>query len=62
MGVAIAHRCPRDVRDGRWSDSRGPDDWAKMAPSRGHGHLIDGSLLVNSFRVGGMEPAALPAA
>ena len=38
----------------RWSDGRGPDDWGEnCAPSRDHAHLIDGSLSLDSFRVGG---------
>jgi hypothetical protein len=36
------------------------DDWvgAKIVPSRDHRHFIDGSLSLDSFRVGCMAAAA----
>jgi hypothetical protein len=51
--VEIAHRRPRDVPDGR-----DPGDRAKIAPSRDHGHLIDGSLSLECCPVGGWATTA----
>ena len=50
---------PETLRDGRWFDGRGPPTiGAKIVPSRDHAHLIDGSLSVDSFRVGRMAATA----